>query len=235
MSDTADRAIRAALQGRWDEAAELNLTMLKQSPSDIAALNRLGKAYTELNERQKAREIYGRVLKLDKFNPIARKNLQLLRAREKHPGANAFQTTPPIRADFLEEPGKTKTTQLVRLAAAEIISSLHVGQAVVLNIKGRTVSVELIDGTYIGSLPDDLSFRLGRFIRAGNKYEALIKSLPGAHGVQIFIREKERSQKLMNTPSFPASGTTQYHADLRTPFLIETPIDTSQTGEEEEP
>ncbi|MCH7951446.1 hypothetical protein IH980_01735 [Patescibacteria group bacterium] len=235
QNDTADKAIRAALEGNWEETVELNLTILKEEPDDITALNRLGKAYTELGDTNKARETYKRVLDLDKYNPIATKNIRRLKAKHKKPSpADKSLPTPSIKANFLEEPGKTKTTQLVRLTDADAIANLHIGQPVFLEAKKRSVSVTTEDDTYIGSLPDDLSFQLGKLIRGGNKYEALIKKLPESYGVQIFIRETERAKRFKNTPSFPITANASYYADLRPQVIKEEPIDIRETGEEEE-
>lgn len=233
MQDLADQAIRAALEGKWEEAIELNLTFLKSDPKDVATLNRLGHAYAKLGQDDKAQETYKKVLILDKYHPIATKGLKRLKTKKKISTSNKNLSAPPIRADFLEEPGKTKTTQLVRLADNNVIVNLHIGQAVLLDAKKRSVSVLIKDGTYIGSLPDDLSFRLGRLIRGGNKYEALIKGLEG-NTVIIFIREIERSKRYKDTPSFPTTAAVSYYADLRRAVIQEEPIDTRETGEEEE-
>ena len=44
----AEAAIQLALQGRWDEAANLNKSIIGVFPTDVDAYNRLGKAMTEL-------------------------------------------------------------------------------------------------------------------------------------------------------------------------------------------
>lgn len=233
MQETSEKAIRAALLGNWEEAVELNRLILRDYPHDITALNRLGRAYMQLGRTEDALNTYRRVLKHDRYNPIATKSLKRLKITKQPPVTQTSPASPLIRTDFLEEPGRTKSTQLVRPADQEIIATLHVGQPVTLDAKRRSVSVNLEDGTYIGSLPDDLSYRLIRLMRAGNKYEALVKGIPEPRGVQLFIREKQRSKRLQNLPSFP-SGATSYQADLRPQILEEVPLDTRETGEEED-
>ena len=61
------------------------------------------------------------------------------------------------------------------------------------------------DDRYIGSIPDDISFKLKKFIKGGNQYEAAIKNL-GQKSVTIFIRETHRSARFKNTPTFPANS-----------------------------
>ena len=88
MSDTAtakrprrqmvEEARKAAIESRWDEAIEINQELLKRTPRDAQAQNRVGKAYFELNQLQAATEAYSASLKIDPANMIARRNLQRL-------------------------------------------------------------------------------------------------------------------------------------------------------------
>src|SRR3989304_2416802 len=54
----AEAAIQLALQGRWDEAADLNRSIIGLFPTDVDAYNRLGKAMTELGRYGGGREAY---------------------------------------------------------------------------------------------------------------------------------------------------------------------------------
>jgi hypothetical protein len=228
-----EKAIQAALEGSWQVAVDFNLNFLRDNPKDIAALNRLGRAYTELNQLEKARKTYRKVLSIDSYNPIAKKNLKRLKGKKNHSTTKASHTTSQfISSNFLEEPGKTKSTQLVRLADNEVISGLQIGQKLILASRKRAICVKTNEDTYIGSLPDDLSSRLGRLVKLGNKYEILVKSLEG-HSVQIFIRETYRSKRLKNTPSFPTTQSSSYYSDIKHALLNEEPLDLRQTGEED--
>ena len=71
-------AVDLALQGRWDEAAQVNLRILEMFPEDISARNRLGKAYWELDRLAEAAETYEESLQRQPSNPIARKSLMSL-------------------------------------------------------------------------------------------------------------------------------------------------------------
>src|SRR3989338_4300800 len=106
MQATSENAIQAALRGKWTEAVDLNAAILRENPNELEALNRLARAYAELGEIAKADSTYRKVLVLDKYNPIAIKNLKRLKAkRPKSEGivSQSNQTTPPISANFLEE------------------------------------------------------------------------------------------------------------------------------------
>ncbi len=73
-----DQAIRASLQQDWEQAIELNVYILQRNPQDIATLNRLAKAYVQKNQVEQAKDLYQKVLELDRYNPIATKCIQKL-------------------------------------------------------------------------------------------------------------------------------------------------------------
>ncbi len=192
-----DQAIKAALDGNWTVAIELNQTILEENPNSIPALNRLAKAYTQLGENDKAIAAYEQVLCLDKFNSIAQKKCALLKTGPCAPtGCTKIVTT-----DFIEEPGKTKTTQLVRLGDNKVIANLQPGQLVNLVVKNHWIAVTSQDNTYIGSLADNVSFKLKQLMAGGNQFQAVIRTAD-AKEVTVFLRETFRAAQFANTPSF---------------------------------
>ena len=195
----AQPAIKAALHGHWEEAVEHNLAILDAHPQDIDALNRLAKAYTELGQLKKASLTYQKVLQLDRYNQIAQKNLPKLQALKfsptfTHPGHSHQANV------FIEEPGKTKTVNLIKVTNTKLINQLSPGQPVSLIPKTHTVSIITPDGTYIGALPDDLSRHLIKLIRLGNKYQAVVR-LAQKNTLQILIQETFRSKRSHQAPS----------------------------------
>lgn len=192
----AQAAISAALAGNWEEALEINKQILELDPENIDALNRLANSYYELGQTDKAIEAAGNALKIDPLNPIAQRCLKRFKRIQK-------QTTKIISANpqtFLEEPGKTKIVNLVHLANQEILLSLTCSEKVEIVCGKYKTSITRSDGTYIGKLPDDLANRLIHLIKAGNKYDAYIKSVSEKQ-VKIFIRETYRAQQNQN-PTF---------------------------------
>ena len=200
LSPAVNQAIQAALQGRWEEAVEYNLNVLETSPQDIDALNRLAKAYKEVGKLSLAKKIYQQVLALDRYNTIAQKNLDKL-ASTKTPSSSLNHTV--TSSAFLEEPGKTKTVKLTKIADTQILNNLTSAQPVNLVVKIHTIIVTTTDHTYLGTLPDDLTHRLIRFIKAGNKYTAIVRTAQTGN-LTILIRELSRSKRLLHTPSFPS-------------------------------
>ena len=105
----------------------------------------------------------------------------------------------------MEETGKTKVVELVNIAQPTVIQALRTGQTVNLSIKRLKLFVLKGEKQYLGVLPDDIGRRLIKFIKAGNKYEAYIKSV-SPHKVIVFIKEIKRSARFKNQPSFLAAS-----------------------------
>ncbi len=223
------QAVQAAIKGSWQKAASLNRQLIKEDPKDIAALNRLARAYWELGKTGDAQKIYRQVLKLDPYNPIATKSLERLVKRKGKPQQKKIGATGNL---FLEEPGKTKTIKLIRLASAEVLSDLSTGQSVNLEPKKRAISVITEDKVYLGTIPDDLSSRLIKLINGGNSYQAFVKAVENQQ-LEIFIREVFRSKRFRNLPSFSTSGSN-YISYLSPEAVYEEGPETAATGEEEE-
>ena len=215
--DLIQQAIHASLSKDWKQAIKLNLQILKTTPDDIDALNRLAKAYLSSGHKTKAQTIYKKSLKIDRFNPIATKGLENLKTYRVERKINHASVV-NISSAFLEEPGTTKTVSLIRLSDTKTLSRLQPGDEVRLQAHEHCVSIVNLLSEYLGRLPDDLASRLRPFIKSGNTYQAWVKSLdvvgdnPSKNNLKIFIREINRSPKFRNTPSFPNTEKLSYAA-----------------------
>lgn len=204
MSDTMtlDNAIAAALTQNWQQAIKINTALLKTDEENIDALNRLGFAYLKNGQLLQAKRCFAKVIKLDEYNQIALKNIDKLNSGKANQGAKCMGTImSPLM--FLEEPGKTKIAVCVNPAPARTLSSLVCGQEVLMKPKKHCVEIRDRSDTYIGALPDDLSFKLIKYMSAGNIYQAAVKGI-GKNSVTIFLRELSRGKKFANQPSFIA-------------------------------
>lgn len=201
IEETAQKAVSAALCGNWENAIDLNRSIIKQEPKNTDALNRLARAYAESGKISKAKGCSKKVLDIDPVNSIAQKCLTKWNQVEKVGGKKVRSASPK---SFLEEPGKTKIVSLLHLGDKKIIASLDSGDEIDLETHKRRVSVCTKDGEYIGRLTDDLSARLRELCKHGNEYEAFVKSVEteSEDNVTVFIRETKRSQKLSDIPSF---------------------------------
>lgn len=200
MHDLSDKAIRSALRGDWETAVELNLEILSSYPQNIAALNRLGRAYSELGQKEAAGDAYTQVLKIDKYDTIATKNLRLLPHQK-----NNFPKVNLVEENFIESPGLTKSTLLIKVASRDILLSLVCKQHLELIPRTRLVAVFTQDKTYIGCLPDDLSLKLKSLMKSGYLYSACLKGASD-NTATIFIREERRPKRVTASPTFSRSN-----------------------------
>ncbi len=211
---THSDAIYAALSSNWKSAIDINKTLLKENPGNLNALNRLGFAYLSSGEIKKAKTAFDKVLKIDPFNPIATKNSKKIKGKSVISGDESMTISPKV---FLEEPGITKTVRLVNLASKSVLSSFHCGQSVNYVIKKNRVEIRTLDSIYIGILPDDLSFKIKRFTRLGNKYEIFIKTVEDT-SVSVLIRETKRGKRVKDA-SFANKALPDYHSSIRSELL----------------
>lgn len=209
-------AVNAAKTGNWQRAVQINEAILELSSKDLGALNRLGLSYMQLDKNGKAKNCFNQVLEIDSSNSIAKKNLDKIK--------NKLCTTPNFsQENFIEEPGKTKIVELHRLAGKEVLNYLNPGQSCELKIKNRYISVES-DGKYIGTLPEDLSFRLTKLIERNNRYECFVHSA-STKSCTIYVKEVERSDQNANIHSFPLNKSLLSTInDIDEKFLLEDNI-----------
>lgn len=234
-SPTAEAAIAAALSHNFSLAIRINTALLKNDPSNIAALNRLGYAYAQNGQRTLAKNTLARVLTLDPYNQIALKHTKNLASvkRKGIPTAGANHISP---LSFLEEPGVTKIVAAVNLAPAQTIAVLTPGMEVTLKPRNHCVEVRIPPNTYIAALPDDLSFKLLKLMASGNRYQAIIKGVD-KKSLILILRETARGRKFAGQPSFTApaiSVSTISHQNPGAAAGVEGEEGNQQEGSPEE-
>jgi tetratricopeptide (TPR) repeat protein len=223
------QAIQAAKEHNWQLAVLHNQVLIKLEPQDINAYNRLGAAYLQLGNNAQAKKIFKQVLKLDGSNKLAIKHLEKIKKKQS--------SAPPkfSNESFIEEPGKTKSIDLYRLAGKNVLNKLSVGQDCQLQLKNRYISISA-DGQYIGSLPEDISFRLSKLIKTGNQYSCRILAC-GANHCTVHLREIFRSKKNQHTNSFPntqASAIITINEVDESMVDNDVPLEIVQTDTDEE-
>jgi tetratricopeptide (TPR) repeat protein len=199
------QAISAALSSEWQKALELNQQIIQSYPNNVDALNRAARAYFELGDLDQSKKHYQKALEFDPYNQIAFKFLKRIEACRKKGGRGENHHSNNhvlLSADmFIEEPGKTKVVNLLKVAEPQRLSLLSPGTLVNLVVKNRGVSVTDPNNDYLGVLPDDLSHQLIRLIKGGNHYQALLKTIK-TNSLTVLIRETHRSARFRNQPSF---------------------------------
>lgn len=200
----SEAAVQLALQGRWEDAANVNRAIIEQFPTDVEAYNRLGKALTELGRYGHARDAYQKALEVDPINAIARKNLARL-ASLGEGGAPRPATQKVLPQMFIEEMGKTSVTSVLH-PNMEIAARMTAGDKVDLVRDNGSLVVKSPQSEFIGGLDPRLAQRLIKLMDAGNKYVAAISGLSGTN-VKVFIRETFQHASQVGKLSFPPTVT----------------------------
>lgn len=212
-----NEAIALAMQSRWEEAVAVNKSIIEMFPDDADAYNRLGKALTQLGRYGEAKEAYKHALEVEPDNSIAKRNLERLshvdevRTRQK----GSKQVSSHL---FIEETGKTEVTNLYQLAPRQVLAKIAPGDPVHLKAKGRRLTVESVDGDYIGEIEPKLGLRLIKLMEGGNKYSAVITRISDDKG-KVMIKEVYQHPSQAGRPSFPPRATDDFRPYVKGSML----------------
>jgi tetratricopeptide repeat protein len=200
-----DLAIQQALTSQWEEAVITNKNILNLFPHEPDAYNRLGKAFSELGQYSEARQAYSQTLKYSPNNTIAKKNLDRLSLLQEEPvqiHTGAERIDPRL---FIEETGKTGTTELFNIAPTSVLAKVGVGDKVQLHVSGHTLLVRNAAGEDVGQIEPRLANRLVNFMEGGNRYAAAILAIENGQ-VRLIIREEYQHPGMFGKVSFPSQG-----------------------------
>ncbi len=148
----SQEAIALAVEGRWEEAVSANKAIIERFAEDVAALNRLGRAFIELGRFTEAEEAYRRTLEIEPGNSIATKNLERLKSW------NGVGKLEPEKARslgkdfFASTVGKTGIVGLTGVTSIDRIAEIGIGGAVTLRRRFQQVTVEMAQVWCWGSL-----------------------------------------------------------------------------------
>jgi len=199
----SEQAIQLALEGKWEEAATLNRSLIQLHPADVDAWNRLGKSLLELGRFREARDSYAKSLDLDPINQIAKRNLDRLQSLNEDDETRRPEGGARVAQDlFIEEVGKTGVS-LLHGATRETLARLTAGDEGFLKPGTALIDVEDATGEVIGSIEPKLALRLSRLMEGGNKYAAAIKTVSD-RDAEVIIKETYRDPSQTRL-SFPAT------------------------------
>jgi tetratricopeptide (TPR) repeat protein len=207
-----EAAIAAALAGDWKAAATENRSLLDESPRDVEAANRLGKALTELGQKKQAIEAYRAALAIDAANPIARKNLARLEdtkaparpARARH----ADPTEPARPATSLIEASDRAAEFTLQQTNDAALAKLEPGDPAQLEANPRGIAVKSLGGELLGYIEPRSGLRLRRMIEGGNTYAVVVRTITD-QGAVVHIRETYKHPSLVGQASFLQSPTAR--------------------------
>lgn len=228
-----NEAIALAMQSQWDEAIAVNKSIIEIFPDDADAYNRLGKALTQLGRYAEARDAYSHALEIEPNNGIAKKNIDRLahlREAEAEP-RNGRQVSSHL---FIEETGKADVADLYRLAPRKVLVKIAAGDPVHLEAKGQSLTVESVDGEYIGEIEPRLGLRLIKLMQGGNRYTAAIVGV-GEKGGKVMIKEIFQHPSQAGRPSFPARAADGFRPYVKDSMLKYEREDDEEGLEEEYP
>ncbi|MEA2523700.1 MAG: hypothetical protein QOF73_927 [Thermomicrobiales bacterium] len=212
-----EQARRAALDGKWETAIQLNQEIIERSPRDADAYNRLGRALLEYRRVGAAHEAYSNALKIDPANMIARRNLQRLElVRHRRGTEDTSQEQPrdtviPRTTVFIEEVGKTWVDELVNPAPMEELADIYSGEQLQLVVEDGRLLVVRSNGQRVGEVEAKTAERLIDQMNGGNRYEVFALGLSVA-SLRVILREVFRDQAQGRRISFPRqiSATRAY-------------------------
>lgn len=196
-----------AANGEWAEAVELNREILAATPNDVSALNRLGKALSEMGRYGEAHATYSKAAELDPTNQIARRNLQRLEPLKDGDGEEQAERrrTQARQSMFIEEIGKTRVTELKKLADNATLARMTSGDQLELRIEGKAIVAYSEDGLRLGQLDARLSQRLITLMGGGNRYSAAVTAVePGL--LRVIVRETYQHPSQSGRLSFPVDN-----------------------------
>ena len=232
-NDPGKKAISLALNGEWAEAAELNRAILKNSPDDIEAMNRLGKSLMELGKYSEAKAVLARVVELAPYNSIAKKNLGRLDQLKTAPNpAKNTRKSGGVPQHFIEESGKSGITVLQKAATGPIVASIGPGEPLTLVVDKNAIVVSAREDEYLGRLEPKLASRLIRLMNGGNRYQAAVIGVK-EQGIKIIIRENYRHPSLHDVCSFPTKGRGEnriYLGESLTRYMEDGELDEDEEG-----
>ncbi len=222
LKEQSRTAVRLAMEGEWAEAAQLNREILEAAPDNVEAMNRLGKALTELGEPGQALDAFRRALVFSPDNPIATKNVDRLMAeadsasgRRSNNGSGG--TLKPRM--FIADHGKSADVTLLASTGAGNSSP---GTPVTLEANGATLGVMDPDGNCLGLVPPNMAGRLLCLISGGNRYDGAVSGTASG-AVRVVLREAFQHPSQRSKISFPARPRAVAEPILPVPEAAEAP------------
>jgi hypothetical protein len=196
-----DRAIEHAFNNRWQDAISDNLRLLELS-RDTETINRLGKAYMEVGDYDKALRYYRETLNLNQSNSVAKKNIAQLEYLKNSGSSTERQRRYGDLQLFVVDGGKTALTRLVDPAGPEALAQLTIGEEVQIEHDEQRVWITDNEGRTIGYLEPQLARRMQDMLGAGNRYVAVVAELDVDH-VKVLLRETYLDASQRDRVSFP--------------------------------
>ncbi len=235
-----ETAIAHAASREWDAAIDTNLQIIELG-ADAETYNRLGKAYLELGQYDRALEYYRETLNSSPANIVAlknRKRLEQMQSLKIAPADKSRDYSAP--QVFIVDPGKTALTTLTHHGDPAVLMRLHTAEILTIEIaEDADVVLKDGDGQIVGYLEPQLAQRMRELATQGNRYEAVVANLEQG-SIKVLIRETYVAPELRSRVAFPGklggdiAHFRTYQRDLPIAYDLESePSDDDDISEDD--
>ena len=186
-------AIKEASNQNWERAKQVNLAILNQLKNNIETLNRLGIAYTKLDQKQNAIKCFDKVINISPNNIIAQKNLTALKS------SNNKKITNTIDKKLLVNDSSKSIN--IKFELKSSIKSLNPGDDLIIKTSNETISI-FKNKILLNELNNNLAKRIAKLMKLGNKYSCTVIGT-NEKKINVSIKETHKSDKNIQIISFP--------------------------------
>ena len=204
FAEVKDLAVKAALDGKWQEAADLNYQAVDLAPHDPGSFNRLATALIELGKYGDAREAAETALKLKPDNKIARKHVDRLSKLDGEVARTSVASGSRAALRFITDSAKATVSELVNPASSRVLATVAPGQELLMQDDGIRANMFTKAGEQIGTLEVHMAQRLRKLMEKENRYEFSVAKLSET-AIAVLIAETYCAPGMSSTVSFPPS------------------------------
>ena len=186
-------AIKEASNQNWERAKQVNLAILNQLKNNIETLNRLGIAYTKLDQKQNAIKCFDKVINISPNNIIAQKNLTALKSSNNKKISNTID-----KKLLVNDSSKSIN---IKFELKSSIKSLNPGDDLIIKTSNETISI-FKNKILLNELNNNLAKRIAKLMKLGNKYSCTVIGT-NEKKINVSIKETHKSDKNIQIISFP--------------------------------
>ena len=190
-------AIKEASNQNWERAKQINLAILNQQKNNIETLNRLGIAYTKLDQKQNAIKCFTLVIKISPNNIISQKNLQKLHLAGDKKISNTIDKKYLVNDSSKSINLKFELNKKINSLDKEI----GAGDSLIIKQKDDSISIYK-DKVLLNVLKHTIAKRISKLIKLGNKYSCTVIGSNEKY-IRVNIKEIFKSESTTNIISFP--------------------------------
>ncbi len=163
------KAIDAALNAKWQEAVEINLQILEEDETNQDAKLRLGKAYLQTGEFNKAKKIYKEILEKDPVNQTAQRNYKYATDKKTDKAPQAQVAT----GSLIIEPGTTQNVTIEIAAKRVMADDFSTGEQLQIKVEKNAVNFYRED-VLIGTITNEIVSKLQSVKSQGGHMHATV-------------------------------------------------------------